>query len=255
MRMIPTELDILHLWQRSSILDALQRRMMDSNQIHVLLIDDDDDFVAVVKHQLDSFGVRPFHFSRVSNSTDALRYITSGTRTDLIVMDYYLPATNGIAITKQIQEAGFSIPTILLTSSKDFRIVIEAMKFGIEEYLVKEELKDTILPRTIMSVLERVTLRAHLHGAEKEKLLSQKKEEAIQELIVTMCHEFNNPLAAIKISADILSRQKISDDDRKLVQRLNTSISKLEKQIIHLRDMNVASSPTMAQPASSSSPS
>jgi len=102
---------------------------------------------------------------------------------------------------------------------------------------------DTILPRTIMNVLERIHLKRQINDAEKEKLLSLKKTEAIQELVVTMCHEFNNPLAAIKISADILSRQKISENERELVQRLNLSISQLEKQIIRLRDLNLGEAP------------
>ncbi len=216
---------------------------MDSNSLHVLLIDDDADYVSVVQHQLHSFTTKKFHLTWQNDGEKALAHLASGARTDLIIMDYYLPNGNGIAITKRIYEEGFSMPIILLTSNKDFRIAIEAMKFGIEEYLVKEDMADTILPRTIVNVLERVTLKRQINEAEKEKFLAMKKTEAIQELVVTMCHEFNNPLAAIKISADILSRQKISDEDRRLVNQLNGSISRLEKQIIRLRDLNSSASP------------
>ncbi|MBI1803098.1 MAG: response regulator [Ignavibacteriae bacterium] len=216
---------------------------MDPNTVHVLLVDDDADYVSVVQHHLHSFAGKRFQLTWVNDGEKALAHLKSGTKTDLIIMDYYLPSTNGISIMKQILEEGFAMPVILLTSNKDFRIAIEAMKYGIEEYLVKEEMADTILPRTIINVLERVRLQRQIGEAEKEKLLSLKKTEAIQELVVTMCHEFNNPLAAIKISADILSRQKISDDERQLVQQLNASISLLEKQIIRLRDLNSGAAP------------
>jgi len=211
---------------------------MDTHILHLLLVDDDADFVTVVKHQLRSFAGWDFRLTWVDEGEKALAHLRSAEKTDLVIMDYYLRNTNGIAVTKQILEEGFSPPVILLTSNKDFRLAIEAMKFGIEEYLVKEELADTILPRTIVNVVDRVSLKKKIETAEREKLHSLKKTEAIQELVVTMCHEFNNPLAAIKISADILSRQKITENERALVQELNASISQLEKQIIRLRDLN-----------------
>ena len=121
---------------------------MDSNSLHVLLIDDDADYVAVVQHQLHSFAGKEFQLTWQNDGEKDIVHLKSGVRTDLILMDYYLPNTNGIAITKRICEEGFSAPIILLTSNKDFRIAIEAMKFGIEEYLVKEDMTDTILPRT-----------------------------------------------------------------------------------------------------------
>src|SRR5258706_3628535 len=196
---------------------------MEPNTIHVLLVDDDADYASVVQHHLNSFTGKKFELTWVSDGEKALSHLKSGTATDLIILDYFLPGTNGISIMKEILEEGFAMPVVLLTSNKDFRIAVEAMKYGIEEYLVKEEMTDTILPRTIINVLERVQLQRQISEAEKEKLLSQKKTEAIQELVVTMCHEFNNPLAAIKISADILSRQKITDDEKRLVQQLNAS--------------------------------
>jgi len=213
---------------------------MDPTTIHVLFVDDDADYVTVVQHQLHTFAGKKFELTWLNDGEKAITHLKTEKKPDLIIMDYYLPNTNGIGITKRLSEEGFSIPIILLTSNKDFRTAIEAMKFGIEEYLVKEDITDTILPRTIINVLERVNLKRQIEDAEKEKLLSVKKTEAIQELVVTMCHEFNNPLAAIKISSDILSRQKISEEERQLVQRLNVSISQLEKQIIRLRDLNSA---------------
>ena len=211
---------------------------MTQKTIRVLFVDDDPEYVNVVRYSLRSFQNRTFDLIWASNGEKALDLLAKDVP-DIVLMDYYLPGANGLEVTKKICDAQFSVPVILLTSNKDFRIAIEAMKYGIEEYLIKEEATDTILPRTIVNVLERSCLKREVGDAEYNKLISQKKTEAVQELVVTMCHEFNNPLAAIKISTDILSRQKVSDEDRDLLAKLNNNISILEKQILRLRDLTM----------------
>lgn len=203
---------------------------------NILLIDDDAEYATVARHYLSSFHQRKFDLQWINNIELALEQLSKPPLPDLILIDYYLPSSKGIEIIKQIVALGHQIPIILLTSNKDLRIAVEAMKFGVEDYLVKEELIDSVLPRSIISVLDRVELNRRIQDAETGKMLTQKKTEAVQELVVTMCHEFNNPLAAIKISTDILSRQQLAEEDRSLLKKLNMNITNLEKQIIKLRD-------------------
>jgi len=213
---------------------------MEKNIITVLIVDDNAEYAGILQHQLHVFQGRRFKVLVARNVEEVVGTLRSDPNIDVILLDYFLPDGNGLEITRRISENSTPIPIILLTSGKDFRIAIEAMKYGVEEYLVKEEAVDTVLPRTIINVLERVRIKKRIQEAEHEKLISQKRAEAIRELVVTMCHEFNNPLAAIKISADILARQEVAPTERKLLEDLNSSISLLEKQIITLRDMNIS---------------
>ncbi|MBI4546792.1 MAG: response regulator [Ignavibacteriae bacterium] len=212
---------------------------MENNTINVLLVDDDPEYVSVTKHYLRPFQDKRFDLTWVNNGEKALDFLKANPNTDLILMDYYLEKGTGLEVSKRIISEKITVPIILLTTNKDLKLAIEALKFGIEDYLVKEETVDTMLPRAIINVLERVHLKKRIVEAESEKLLSQRKAEAIQELVVTMCHEFNNPLAAIKISADILARQNVTEEEQQFLNRLNTSIALLEQQIIKLRDMNM----------------
>jgi len=206
--------------------------------IHILLVDDDSEYVSMIKHHLHSFQNKQFQVTWVNEGEKVIQTLKSNPGIDVVLMDYYLPKTNGVEVSKHIFQEKIGVPVILLTSNKDFRIAVEAMKYGVEDYLVKEELGDTMLARTIISVLEGHQLKKQIASAERDKLITQKTSEAVQELVVTMCHEFNNPLAAIKISADILLRQSIDEEDKKLLNNLNSNISHLEKQIIKLRDLN-----------------
>jgi signal transduction histidine kinase len=129
------------------------------------------------------------------------------------------------------------IPIIFLTSNRDFRLAIEVMKYGVEDYVVKDEAVDSVLPRTILNILERVNLKREITEQQRTDLIFQKKTDAIRELIVTVCHEFNNPLAAIKISTDIVRRQTEAEGDRQILEDLDRNISRVEKEINRLRDI------------------
>jgi nitrogen-specific signal transduction histidine kinase len=68
--------------------------------------------------------------------------------------------------------------------------------------------------------------------------LAESRSEAVKELVVTVCHEFNNPLAAIKISADLLKRIFTETEDKLILDQFEESFAKVEREIIRLRDMN-----------------
>lgn len=212
---------------------------MESVTLHILLVDDNPEYVDVIKHFLRPFQNKSFEITWINEGEKALNTLRTRPNFDLILMDYFLPGTNGVELAKTIHNEQIDIPIILLTSNRDFRIAIEAMKYGVADYLIKEEAIDSVLPRTIINVAERHQLNSKVSAAEKQKLFSQKAAETIQELVVTMCHEFNNPLAAIKISTDIMLRQKISEEQRGILSKLSTNINRIESQIVKLRDSNM----------------
>jgi signal transduction histidine kinase len=72
----------------------------------------------------------------------------------------------------------------------------------------------------------------------KADLIAKNRTNAIKELIVTVCHEFNNPLAAIKISTDILLRQALSPGERTLVEAMDRNVGLVEREIARLRDLD-----------------
>ena len=212
---------------------------MVKREFSIVLVDDDPKYADIIKHQLRSFQNKAFAVTWISDPSAVLPFLKSENMIDLVLMDYFLPGTTGIEIIKKIYEEKIRIPIILLTSNRDFKIAIEAMKYGVEDYILKEDAADTMLPRSIINVIERFELARRIENAEKEDLISKNNIAAIQELVVTMCHEFNNPLAAIKISSDILSRHALTNEQKQTLAKLNSNITLLEKQIVKLRDLNM----------------
>lgn len=213
---------------------------MNNEHINVLLVDDDAAYAALSQHMMDRFPNKKFNIVWKENGDTALQELKTNRNINIVLVDYNIPDKNGLEIIKEIREEKISTPIILLTSSKNFKVAVEAMKYDVEDYLVKEEAVDTLLPRAILAVLERVKIKKQIESAGKEKILSKKKAEAIRELIVTICHEFNNPLAAIKISTDIITRQNISPEIKEILNQLVNKLNVIEKEIATLRDLDIS---------------
>ena len=213
--------------------------MQDSAQtVHLLFVDDDPRYMAVAQHLLSKYQGRQFEILWKKDGASAIEELQKNPSIDLLLIDYYLPEMNGLDVTRLIRERRIEIPIIFLTSNRDFRLAIEAMKYGIEDYVVKDEAVDSVLPRTIINILDRVTLKRKVSQQQKADLIAKKQTDAIKALVVTVCHEFNNPLAAIKISTDILLRQRLSDKERELVREMDQDVASIEREITRLRDIN-----------------
>jgi len=205
--------------------------------LSVLLVEDDSSYAKVVQHQLKRFPSREFELIWKESVEEALTELRKGTRFDVILTDYNFPASNGLEFCLQLNEMGNQIPLVIITATRDIKLAIEAMKLGVEDFLLKEDLGESHLPRTITNLVERVAMRKQIHAVEKRMSIAENRAQAIRELVVTVCHEFNNPLAAIKISSDLIQRQALSSEDKVFMKKLDESLQKIETEIKRLRDV------------------
>ncbi len=211
----------------------------EEKKISVLVIDDDITNASLVKYLLESYSSCQFTVFSEDNGTQAIQTLKDHPDIDLVLMDFYLGEETGLVIIKKMTEEHINIPVVFLTSHKDYRSAVEAMKYGVEDYILKDTNMDINLPKTVMKILENFRLKKQREELEKQNYISLKRTEAIKELVVTMCHEFNNPLAAIKISTAIIQRQEISEEQKSIIERLNVDITHLENQLKVLRDINI----------------
>ena len=214
-------------------------KRMNEPFIHVLLIDNDISYAKIAQSQLKKFQGNDFKITWEETGAGGIERLKTDSTIAAVLVDYSLSEMTALELAKEIRNLKIDVPLVFIASGKDFKLAVEAMKLGVEDFLVKDEIVESVLPRTLLNVLNRVQLKKQIAMVEKNKILGQKRNEAIKELVVTICHEFNNPLAAIKISADIISRQKLNATDRAVIQELDNNIRGIEKEIIKLRDINL----------------
>ncbi len=70
------------------------------------------------------------------DGTEALGALKTGTY-DIILMDWNMPKLTGIETLKQLRAAGIKTPVIMVTTEAEKSRVIEAIKSGANDYLIK----------------------------------------------------------------------------------------------------------------------
>jgi len=101
----------------------------------VLAIDDDKPTLDILESQLTTRGYRVF------TEIDPVKGIetTLTLQPDVILLDLNMPVMNGIEVLQNLRknEKSRNIPVIMLTAIKKKEKVIEAMRYGIIDYLIK----------------------------------------------------------------------------------------------------------------------
>jgi DNA-binding NtrC family response regulator len=220
------------------LLGTISLLMIDTS-IHVLLVDDDVAYTKIVHQSLTAFTGKQFSVTVTHTGPDAVAALQRDRTIDIVILDYFLGGTNGLDVAKEIRSLDISTPIIFVTWNKDFELAVEGIQLGVEDYLVKDEIATSILPSTIINSLQRASLKTKIAAERKNTQLIRQRAEAIKELVVTVCHEFNNPLAAIKISCEIISRGAVSQHDRLLMENLNKQTKSIEKEIMKLKDITI----------------
>ena len=207
--------------------------MTEKPTIRILLVEDNHEFANLVELFLRKQKEHRFEIVWRENGPDALAELAGDDSFEVTLMDYFLPGQNGLDITRAIQEKGISIPVIFLTVNKDFDLAVEVMKLGVEDYLVKEEISTPVLPRTILDVIERRKLRDQLTHLE----ISQKRMEAIQELVEQITGQIRLPLDSMQKNLQELTKYHRDDDLKGYLGIIRDNLDRIEKKIAQLKEL------------------
>jgi hypothetical protein len=109
--------------------------------------------VLYIEHQKSDFDLTnlylkkhaPFiNLKQVSTGEEGLKLLPKNinlpTKYDALLLDYRLPGLNALEITKTIRlERKLNIPIVIVTGQGDENTAVEALKIGVDDYIVKRE--------------------------------------------------------------------------------------------------------------------
>ncbi|HUX06029.1 MAG TPA: response regulator [Acidobacteriota bacterium] len=115
-----------------------------------LVVDDSEVMRKVVMGALSRAGITDV--DQAGDGNEAVEKIKNGMEYDLILMDWYMPNMLGIDAVRAIRASGSTIPIIMVTTEAEKSRVIEALKAGANNYIIKpfepsaivQKIKDTI---------------------------------------------------------------------------------------------------------------
>ncbi len=147
---------------------------------HILIVDDDEVTLELLKHQLESAGYR---VSSACNGVQALERIRRSPP-DLILADILMPELDGFGLCLAIREdeALSLIPMVFLTAhyldSEDEQL---AMRMGVSRYLIKPVQPDELVS-TISEVLDHQEVANREFAGQFPEFEALSKEQHLQRL-------------------------------------------------------------------------
>ncbi|MFH1469139.1 MAG: HD domain-containing phosphohydrolase [Pseudomonadota bacterium] len=120
--------------------------------LRVLLLDEDADDRALAVRVLK----KEFPAVKVTQiwEKDRLEQALEGRPADIVVTDYHLLWGDGIQVLQMVRERWPDCPVIMFTGAGSEEVVVEAMKQGLDDYVVKHPRHFIRLPAVVRRVIE-----------------------------------------------------------------------------------------------------
>ncbi len=160
----------------------------------VLVVDDDPSLIRFLEMYLEGQGFRVS--SALSGEEGVER--AGQLRPDVIVLDISLPDLDAAEFLRRLRaaDATRATPVMVLAARSEEGERVKNLRASVDDYLVKPfDIQD--LQARVVSILTR--RREQVEATEAEKL------KTLREVIASVSHEVNNPLAAILMSAEALA--------------------------------------------------
>jgi DNA-binding NtrC family response regulator len=147
--------------------DIPEREVEDQEEIHVLIVDDEEDFLQSLSPALRR---RKMRISTASGGTEALEKLEKNSF-DVVLLDLKMPGMDGLETLQRIKAANPACEVILLTGLPTVATVIQGLKEGAFDYVVKPQ-DIELLVRKIREAFQKARSKAEeVRGQKVEKIL------------------------------------------------------------------------------------
>jgi DNA-binding response OmpR family regulator len=101
--------------------------------LHILLVDDEEDFLEATSKRLRRRG---FEVKTATRCEEALVEVTAGWP-DVVVLDVMLPDTDGMECLRGIKRATSGLPVVMLTAHASLQAGLQGIEQGASDYCLK----------------------------------------------------------------------------------------------------------------------
>jgi two-component system cell cycle sensor histidine kinase/response regulator CckA len=138
-----------------------------SERLHVLVVEDNQGDVGLIREALSDTGFVNFQIESVSRLSEALARLKNA-GIDLVLLDLGLPDSNGLETFYRMLEATPHIPIIILTGNDNQEMAVLAVREGAQDYLIKGQIGGIQLTRAVRYAMERKRLENELRKSEEQ---------------------------------------------------------------------------------------
>jgi len=162
----------------------------------ILVVDDSEDMLEVLRRNLTLKGYRTY---TVQSVPDAINILDS-TKVDLVITDLKMPEVGGLELIKHIRANFKNIEVLVITGYPSIQGAVDAVKTGAEEYLVKS-FTDEELFTSVQRAFDKLNVR---RATQVESHLINKTLQGIIGVSKAMQEVFNTIRKVSITSATVL---------------------------------------------------
>ena len=125
--------------------------------LNVLMVEDDIDFVHLIRWLLADVERGQITLANTSTLAETRDHIATDSF-DAILLDLFLPDSNGLDTFTHVRILAPNIPIVVLSAHNDFRLALQAVREGAQDYLIKGDMSGPLLSRALRYAIERHNL-------------------------------------------------------------------------------------------------
>lgn len=122
----------------------------------IFMVEDNEMYSLMLDHKLKSLANY-----RLTTFTDGQKFLDSlYLNPDVVILDYYLDGTNGKKLLMKIKKDYPDLPVIILSQQEDIQVVLDVLKLGAYDYVIKNEEAVERIFNTINNIQQNISLKA-----------------------------------------------------------------------------------------------
>ncbi|HEV2392188.1 MAG TPA: histidine kinase [Verrucomicrobiae bacterium] len=188
---------------------------MKSGALRILLVEDSPSDAVLLQESLMQNELGNFHFTHAETLAEGIKQLCSRSF-DLLMLDLSLPDSAGSDTFLRARAAAPQVPIVVLTSVEDEAVGLEAVKGGVQEYLIKGQAYGRQTARSIRYAIERKRAEEALKQAEAAL---QREKDQLEERVQQRTAQLSQANQALQ--AEILQRQRAEKGHRQVLRRLS----------------------------------
>jgi len=195
------------------------KRSMAEQRIKILLVEDDPDDVWIMRNLLGDRWDEPCEMTQVELLSAAIQRLAED-RYNVILLDLNLPDSRGLETFFAVHAHADETPIIVLVGYEDEQIAVRAVQAGAQDYLVKGQVNDHVLVRSIHYAIE----RSRRHRAEEAMRDTTEEFRAAQEIQQRLYPEKPPSLPGFDIAGALYSAKSTAGDYFDYISMLDGSL-------------------------------
>jgi len=225
-----------------------------STPLRVLFVEDSEEDVRFLVGELRKGGYN-LTFDQV-DTADAMRAALDKKEWDVIIDNYAMPKFNGRVALNLLKEKGLDLPFIIVSGGNGEERVVEAMKAGAHDYIMKKNIT-RLIPTIERELKEAETRRGqkreeiliesdtqdikkttdHLSKdnrtviEQKESIAKEEKFEVLLQFAGTAAHKLNQPLTALLGNIELM---RLDKDNPEQMFRYMDNVEEAGRQVANI---------------------